>query len=415
MAGLLAWAADVVGKSGHINGADDDDPNSIPLILTDEQQAYVQELNRKAASLSRAIQDLRLRLPPPDISQRLPHLHAHSLASNAALALQLNAHSATKEQAQQREVTLQEENAEYEKAISNCKNKIEEKLQEADTLQIRLKEMELFEENLRSELESALAAVASQSVKSNKTVSNSTIMVDGGTESSKSTLAEKVEDKKNELASMEELVQDLEKKWAQVQDKALKQPSPAQREKLLDKQLHSLIEQLAAKQAQAEGLANEIHIEEMNLERLKGLQRRSESSSARNRYARSSSFDKGRASSDYIVDPRQKPPYQVAGRTEAIQKLVLLRFRFLARAAVYEDRVDIYFNSCIRMAIAELKKLVTRLKRKLVGKKKKKLKKLLMKTNSRCAYNKLDKSESTRIEMRSDRKIIVDWTLDRNC
>lgn len=98
MAGLLAWAADVVGKSGHINGADDDDPNSIPLILTDEQQAYVQELNRKAASLSRAIQDLRLRLPPPDISQRLPHLHAHSLASNAALALQLNAHSATKEQ-----------------------------------------------------------------------------------------------------------------------------------------------------------------------------------------------------------------------------------------------------------------------------------------------------------------------------
>nr|GMD53980.1 sarcolemmal membrane-associated protein [Ipomoea batatas] len=329
MAGLLAWAADVVGKSGHINGADDDDPNSIPLILTDEQQAYVQELNRKAASLSRAIQDLRLRLPPPDISQRLPHLHAHSLASNAALALQLNAHSATKEQAQQREVTLQEENAEYEKAISNCKNKIVEKLQEADTLQIRLKEMELFEENLRSELESALAAVASQSVKSNKTVSNSTVMVDGGTESSKSTLAEKVEDKKNELASMEELVQDLEKKWAQVQDKALKQPSPAQREKLLDKQLHSLIEQLAAKQAQAEGLANEIHIEEMNLERLKGLQRRSESSSARNRYARSSSFDKGHASSDYIVDPRQKPPYQVAGRTEAIQKLVLLRSGFV--------------------------------------------------------------------------------------
>lgn len=97
MAGLLAWAADVVGAGGHGNG-EDNDPDSIPLIFTPEQLTYVQELDRKASSLSRSIQDLRLRLPPPDISQRLPHLHAHSLASNAALALQLNAHSATKEQ-----------------------------------------------------------------------------------------------------------------------------------------------------------------------------------------------------------------------------------------------------------------------------------------------------------------------------
>ena len=97
MAGLLAWAADVVGKSGPQNN-EEDDPNSIPIVFTTEQQNYAQELDRKAASLSRSIQDLRLRLPPPDISQRLPHLHAHSLASNAALALQLNSHSATREQ-----------------------------------------------------------------------------------------------------------------------------------------------------------------------------------------------------------------------------------------------------------------------------------------------------------------------------
>lgn len=97
MAGLLAWAADVVGASGPQNN-EEDDPNSIPIVFTTEQQNYAQELDRKAASLSRSIQDLRLRLPPPDISQRLPHLHAHSLASNAALALQLNSHSATREQ-----------------------------------------------------------------------------------------------------------------------------------------------------------------------------------------------------------------------------------------------------------------------------------------------------------------------------
>ncbi|GER38949.1 protein HIRA [Striga asiatica] len=46
----------------------------------------------------RLIQDLLLRLPPPDISQRLPDLHAHPLASNNGLSLQLNAPSATKQQ-----------------------------------------------------------------------------------------------------------------------------------------------------------------------------------------------------------------------------------------------------------------------------------------------------------------------------
>lgn len=96
MAGLLAWA---VGKGGASNEDEDSDSNnSIPLIFTPEQQKYARELDQKAASLARSIQDLRLRLPPPDISKRLRHLHAHSLASNAALALQLNAHSATKEQ-----------------------------------------------------------------------------------------------------------------------------------------------------------------------------------------------------------------------------------------------------------------------------------------------------------------------------
>jgi hypothetical protein len=37
-------------------------------------------------------------------------------------------------QAQLREVTLQEENAAYEKAISNCESKIQEKIEEAELL-----------------------------------------------------------------------------------------------------------------------------------------------------------------------------------------------------------------------------------------------------------------------------------------
>jgi len=41
-------------------------------------------------------------------------------------------------QAQLREVTLQEENAAYVKAIFNCENKIKEKMQEAVLLQRKL-------------------------------------------------------------------------------------------------------------------------------------------------------------------------------------------------------------------------------------------------------------------------------------
>lgn len=332
MAGLLAWAADVVG--GGQNNENDDSNDSIPLIFTPEQQQYARELDQKSASLSRSIHDLRLRLPPPDISQRLPHLHAHSLASNVALALQLNAHSATKEQAQLREITLQEENIAYEKAISDCENKIQEKLQEADQLRIKLEEMDLTEKKLRTELENAQAMDGNQSGNTSELLRESNTRVEDqvNAEALLSGLQEKLANKKKEMASMEEIVEGLERKWSQLQDNVLKQPSPAQREKILDKQLHSLMEQLASKQAQAEGLVGEIHLKEMDLERLNALWRKVETSTAelnaaRNRFGRSNS-DKGYLSSDYIVDPRYKPPHTI-GRTETLQRQMLLRSAFV--------------------------------------------------------------------------------------
>ncbi|KAJ6861231.1 hypothetical protein NC651_037342 [Populus alba x Populus x berolinensis] len=330
MAGLLAWAADVVGAHGNNHELEED---RIPIVFTDDQQKYVQELDSKASSLSRTIQDLRLRLPPPDISQRLPHLLAHSIASNAALALQLNAHSATKEQAQLREVTLQEENAEYEKAILNCENNIHERIQEADLLLRKLQEMDETEQALMEELENTETAMdGRQHGNSGESVNASETTVEAGSdaEAAKSDILEKLDNKKKELSSLEEIVQDLDKRWMQVQENALKQPAPAQREKLLDKQLHSLIEQLEAKQAQAEGLVSEIHLKEMELERLNGLLRRLESSNvegntARNRFGRSTS-DKGSAFADYIVD---KLPYSTGGRTEHQQRLMFLRSAFV--------------------------------------------------------------------------------------
>lgn len=334
MAGLLAWAADVVGGASGGYTSDYNDPNSIPLIFSPEQLSYAQELDSKAASLKRSIQDLRSRLPPPDISQRLPHLHAHSLASNADLALQLNAHSATKEQAQLREITLQEENAGYEKAISNCEIKIQERLQEASLLQSKLKELDMTEKSLQIELENAQAALlASQLEHSNKS-STESLTPNGeqfDSEYATSALQDKLEYKKKELASVEARVQELEKMWAEVQDNALKQPFSAQREKILDKQLHSLIEQLEAKQGQAERLIGEIHLKEMELERLNGLAKKLEMNSAdantaRNRFGRNNSF-RGSLSSDYIVDPHNKP--QSIGIPENLQRLMFLRSAFV--------------------------------------------------------------------------------------
>ncbi|KAK1310956.1 hypothetical protein QJS10_CPA08g01697 [Acorus calamus] len=266
MAGLLAWAADVVGAQ--TNGAEDEDldledERVLASIRTPDQLRYAQELERRSVNLKRSIQDLRLRIPPPSIAQRLPDLHAHSLASNAALALQLNAHSTTREQAQLREVTLQEENIGYERTISNCQKKIQEKLQEATLLQNKLKELDITEERLRRELENAQSTLAAS--QSDELVVPK-IMEKDISEGEHPTHGkpEELEKKKRELSSMEALVKDLEDKWTLVQQDSLKQPSAAQREKTLEKQLHSLIEQLTAKQAQAEGLASEIQAKQQN-------------------------------------------------------------------------------------------------------------------------------------------------------
>ncbi|KAG6408175.1 hypothetical protein SASPL_131179 [Salvia splendens] len=336
MAGLLAWAADVVGGGGAGWSDEEADPNSIPLIFTPEQLTYVKELDTKASSLNRAIRDLRLRLPPPDISQRLPHLHAHSLASNNALALQLNAHSSTKQEAQQREARLQQENAEYQQAISNQQVKIQEKLQEAELLLSNFKELDLIEQNLIAELQRDKAyADASHSGELNGMLSESqqTVKAQEDAKTAKSAFMEKLDSKRKELAAIEETVQELEKKWLQVQDSALKKTTPAQREKELDKQLHSLIEQLAVKQAQAEGLISEIHIKEMELEKLNGIQRRieignSDTNFSRSRFARSSSSQES-VSSEYSIDARHKLPVHMGGRNESLQRLMLLRSAFV--------------------------------------------------------------------------------------
>ncbi|XP_074308269.1 uncharacterized protein LOC141643131 [Silene latifolia] len=330
MAGLLAWAADVVG---HEEEERSDGEDSIPLILTPDQQQYLTQLNLKAASLTRSIQDLRLRIPPSDISLRLPHLHAHSLSSNAALALQLNSHSDTRQQAQNREAKLLEENSALENEVSNCHTKIQEKLEEIEELRKKLEEMDLIEESLKAELQNMHKASSIRQSDESSAESDQKMENEDKGDTSNSALMEKLENKKKELQMTEDRIQTLEKKWAELQEKALKSPSPAQREKALDKQLHSLIQQLAAKQAQAEALVNEIHLKEKELERLNGMWRRvengnREANAARNRFAR------GGSSSAYDFDDtdlygHNKLPYHTGGRAEQRQRLRLIRSSFV--------------------------------------------------------------------------------------
>ncbi|XP_028555202.1 uncharacterized protein LOC110096009 isoform X1 [Dendrobium catenatum] len=343
MAGLLAWAADVVGGSGTGNEDDDGEIGLPLLVFTPEQQQRALELDRAAAALHRSIKDLRLRIPPEHISQRLPHLHAHTMASNAALALQLNAHSTTREQAQLREVSLQDENAAYEKAISNCQKKIQEKQDEANELLIRLKELDLIEKDLKENLEKVEAEVKFSQSMVSKGGGNNAEQVDLVDESSRAVKSEELEEKKEELSlhcsvlfcaqnSFDVMVQTLEEEWSLVQKESMKQPSPAQREKALEKQLHSLIEQLTAKQAQAENLMNEIHTKEKELENLNNIQKKLEISSAdanntRNRFSRGMAGSAA-AYADYAGDSYSRP-YIAGITTESLQKLMLLRSAFV--------------------------------------------------------------------------------------
>ncbi|KAF7083378.1 hypothetical protein CFC21_087177 [Triticum aestivum] len=329
MAGILAWAADVVGGAG-----DSDDEAAAEreraAAMTPEQRLRAADLDARASSLRRAIQDLRARVPPPNVAQRLPHLHAHSLASSAALALQLNAHSSTKEQALHREVKIQEENTAYEKAISDCRQKIQEKQMEAAVLQSNLKEMEIAELDLKAKVDNAIMEQEAAQRKASMAASEATGNALLEAESLMNLKSKDLEEKKGELKLLEDKIQILEKVWSSVEEESLKNPSPAQREKVLEKQLHSLIEQLTAKQAQAERLITDIRDKEKDLERLNNIQRNlhsgsSEAGAARNR------FGGGLLSGDEDSGSKAvRRPGQSGGfRTEGQKRLMILRSAFV--------------------------------------------------------------------------------------
>ncbi|KAI4387859.1 hypothetical protein MLD38_000250 [Melastoma candidum] len=186
---------------------------------------------------------------------------------------------------------------------------------------MKLREMDENERILAVELEKAQATVEADRSKTQNTAEvepNAYLETEAEVDTKASNFAasEMLENKMRELT--------------QIQDKAVRPASPAQREKMLDKQLHGLLEQLAAKQSQAKALVGEVHLKEKELERLNGLWKNTvlnslEVKTARNRTGRGI-FDRGSSYSDYTFGFPHKPLF---GRIEGHQRPLLLRSAFV--------------------------------------------------------------------------------------
>uniref|UniRef100_A0ACD5VA50 Uncharacterized protein n=1 Tax=Avena sativa TaxID=4498 RepID=A0ACD5VA50_AVESA len=195
---------------------------------------------------------------------------------------------------------------------------------EASLLQSNLKEMEIAELDLKAKVDNATKEQeATQHKASTASEATGNALLDA--ESLINLKAKDLEEKKGELKLLEDKVQRLDSAWSLVEEESLKTPSPAQREKVLEKQLHSLIEQLTAKQAQAERLITDIHGKEKDLERLNSIHRNLHSSSSESR----SRFSGGLLSGD--EDPGAKGVRVRPGgaRTEGQRRLMALRSAFV--------------------------------------------------------------------------------------
>ncbi|KAG0553712.1 hypothetical protein KC19_12G033300 [Ceratodon purpureus] len=296
MAGLLAWAADVVGGNGT-------DMVERTLHLTPQQRQTISALDVRAAELQHSLQLLRQRMPPSDIAQRFPHLHADSLASHSTLALEKHAHAATVNQLQARAASLQAENANYAKVLAARQQHAREKTQEALQLASTLEEIEAAEESLKVELERLQYAVAERdnAAFSASSTEKGELQADGQRSdlSSGQDLSTPEEQGlqliKVDLTRWESKVMRLEKEWEALQHNTSRTPSPAQREKELERRLRTLTEQLVTKQAQAESLTNERNALELRLEQVSEARRNLPAGDAdldflkRNKIGRSSS------------------------------------------------------------------------------------------------------------------------------
>ncbi|CAL5040213.1 unnamed protein product [Urochloa decumbens] len=185
--------------------------------------------------------------------------------------------------------------------------------------------MEVAEHSLKAQLEDALKEQEATQHKVSSTASETTENALLEAQSSINLKSKDLEEKKRELELLDSKVQMLEKEWSVVEEESLKNPTPEQREKVLERQLHSLIEQLTSKQTQAEILMTDVRAKEKELERLNHLHRNvssaNETSAPRNRFSRGLLS----APEDYYDAKGVRRLYQPDLRTEGQKRLMILR------------------------------------------------------------------------------------------
>lgn len=280
MAGLLAWAADVVTGNGVAGQQDEEEEEEWSTFrrtihFSADQQEEVRQLDIRAATLQNTIQHLRLRTPPPDISRSLPDLHSDSLAAHSALTSELNAHQVTQDEAQSRESLLHLENAAYFKAILAVRQQIYEKSRERFILDERVQEIEKEELTMEDELNSLQTSLAAEKEARPSVFQG---MRQAGTLVLLSTdkaikEGEELQRTRAELKTWEAMLARLEQEWASLLQNSMRVPSAAHREKELERRLRNLSEQLVTKQVQVDTLMKERNTLEFQLHQSKEIQR----------------------------------------------------------------------------------------------------------------------------------------------
>ncbi|KAI5078931.1 hypothetical protein GOP47_0006602 [Adiantum capillus-veneris] len=276
MAGLLAWAADVVTGNGQQKQEEEEEQEApwrgIRLRLGTEEQEEVRQLEERAAALHQTIQHLRLRIPPPDISRSLPQLHADSLAAHSALTSELNAHQMTQKESETREASLRVENAAYAKAIAAVQGQLQGKRQERSLLNARIQEMENEESGMRVVLDRLPRSLAKKDgVVLEGTVKENPPILSSSDKSLKE--GEELQRTRAELRMWENKVARLEQEWLNLLQNSTRYPSAAQCEKELERRLRILSEQLVAKQGQSDALAEERNTLQLRLSQVSEIHR----------------------------------------------------------------------------------------------------------------------------------------------
>lgn len=160
---------------------------------------------------------------------------------------------------------MRSENASYAKALTSIRQHVVEKAQEAVRLEGELEKMEMMRNRLEAELEHFRSVNEDEASPTGSHLEGDEDFADGSPVQSGDDAPDLIHKLRQELDMLDNKAAVLKKELTTLQHSAARWPSPAQREKDLERRLRILTEQLVTKQAQAETWASERNALELRL------------------------------------------------------------------------------------------------------------------------------------------------------